>query len=180
MWFGESEKRIKQIFTDYNAFTKDCERMPILLFNEADAIISKRKEIGSSSVAQTENTIQNILLEELENFKGIFFATTNLVENLDSAFERRFLFKIEYQKPEVAIKVQIWKLKLPKLSSSECTTLANQFDFSGGQIENIIRKTETHEIVHDISVDFVNIFAFCENELIAKKSTSIIGFKNTQ
>jgi SpoVK/Ycf46/Vps4 family AAA+-type ATPase len=97
MWFGESEKIIKRIFTDYKAYAKESERMPILLFNEADAIISKRKENSTSNVSQTENAIQNIILEELENFEGIFFATTNLAKNLDSAFERRFLFKIEFQ-----------------------------------------------------------------------------------
>ena len=99
MWFGESEKLLKKIFTDYAEFKKEEKRCPILLFNEADAVIGKRKTSGSSSTADTENTIQNILLEELENFDGILFATTNLVENMDAAFERRFLFKVKFEKP---------------------------------------------------------------------------------
>lgn len=176
MWFGESEKIIKRIFTDYKAYAKDSERMPILLFNEADAIISKRKENSTSNVSQTENAIQNIILEELENFEGIFFATTNLAKNLDSAFERRFLFKIEFQKPEISVKAKIWKSKLPNLSESECETLANRFDFSGGQIDNIVRKNEIHEIIHGISVDFSNIIEFCKTELLSKNSGVRIGF----
>ncbi|MBM3185320.1 MAG: AAA family ATPase, partial [Bacteroidetes bacterium] len=99
MWFGESEKLIKKIFKDYEQLKKECKLDPILMFNEADAILATRKNNTSSSVAQTENAIQNILLEELENFKGIFIATTNLAENLDKAFDRRFLFKIKFQKP---------------------------------------------------------------------------------
>lgn len=91
-WFGESEKMIKKIFTDYQNFAKDCDQTPILLFNEADAIISKRKDLNSSNVAQTENALQNIILEELENFAGILMATTNLAENLDSAFDRKISF----------------------------------------------------------------------------------------
>ncbi len=87
-WFGESEKIIKRIFTEYKTFLEECKRTPILFFNEADAIISKRKDISRSSVAQTENAMQNVLLEELENFEGILIATTNLVSNLDPAFER--------------------------------------------------------------------------------------------
>jgi len=176
MWFGESEKIIKRIFTDYKAYAKACERMPILLFNEADAIISKRKENSTMNVSQTENAIQNIILEELENFEGIFFATTNLVKNLDSAFERRFLFKIEFQKPEISVKAKIWNSKLPSLSESECETLANRFDFSGGQIDNIVRKNEIHEIIHGISVDFSNIIESCKTELLSKNNSIRIGF----
>lgn len=178
MWFGESEKIVKRIFTDYKSYAKDCEQMPILLFNEADAIISKRKESNSSNVSQTENAIQNILLEELENFEGIFFATTNLASNLDLAFERRFLFKVEFLKPEISIKAKIWKSKLPSLTETECEELASQFDFSGGQIDNIVRKNEIHEVIHGLKVEFKSILDFCMTELLAKASGSKIGFVN--
>lgn len=175
-WFGESEKIIKRIFTDYKAYADECEQMPILLFNEADAIISKRQENSASNVLQTENAIQNILLEELENFEGIFCATTNLVKNLDTAFERRFLFKIEFQKPDFSVKAKIWNSKLPTLSEFECETLAHQFDFSGGQIDNVVRKNEIHEIIYGISVDFSNIVEFCKTEMLSKNSGVRIGF----
>lgn len=173
MWFGESEKIIKRIFTDYKLFAKECEHVPILFFNEADAIFSKRMEIGSSNLAQTENAIQNIILEELENFEGILMATTNLTNNLDSAFERRFLFKIEFQKPDVSIKAKIWKLKLPALRISDCENLATSFDFSGGQIDNIVRKSEIYEILHGISLGFQNIFNFCKEETLVNNSIKI-------
>ena len=176
MWFGESEKIIKRIFTNYKSYAKDCELKPILLFNEADAIIGKRKEVGNSNIDQTENTIQNILLEELENFDGIFLATTNLVKNLDTAFERRFLFKVEFQKPDNSIKAKIWNSKLPNLTENECNTLANRFDFSGGQIDNIIRKNEIYEIVHGITIDFNNIIEFCNSELLLRSKTFKVGF----
>jgi len=96
MWYGESEKKIKEIFDTYRTAVENSEIAPILLFNEADAIIGKRKEFNSSSRAidQTENTIQNIILQEMENLCGILIATTNLSQNMDSAFERRFLYKI--------------------------------------------------------------------------------------
>ena len=179
MWFGESEKIIKRIFTDYKAYANDCERKPILLFNEADAIISKRKESNTSNVSQTENAIQNIILEELESFEGIFFATTNLAKNLDSAFERRFLFKIEFQKPDISVKTKIWNSKLPSLTKTQCEVLANRFDFTGGQIDNIVRKNEMHEIIHGIKVDFNNIIDFCKAELLSINSGVRIGFTKT-
>ena len=177
MWFGESEKVIKRIFTDYKSYTKNCERTPILLFNEADAIISKRKEVGSSNVAQTENAIQNIILEELENFEGILIATTNLASNLDTAFERRFLFKVPFQTPSTTIRAKIWKLKLPSLTAEECQFLAEKFDFSGGQIDNIVRKNEIQEIIHSTSADLESIRSFCAEESLVDKRTRI-GFIN--
>jgi SpoVK/Ycf46/Vps4 family AAA+-type ATPase len=175
MWFGESEKITKRIFTDYKSFAKECERVPILLFNEADAIISKRKDIGHSTVDQTENAIQNILLEELENFDGILIATTNLVTNLDTAFDRRFLFKIEFHQPDSSNRAKIWKLKMPFLSNAECQTLAAQFNLSGGQIDNIVRKSEMHEIVHGEKSTLENLITFCSGETLLGK-TSKIGF----
>lgn len=176
MWFGESEKIIKKIFTNYKAYAKECEFKPILLFNEADAIIGRRKEVGNSSVDQTENTIQNILLEELENFDGIFLATTNLVKNLDLAFERRFLFKVEFNKPDLGITAKIWNSKLPGLTATECEMLALRFDFSGGQIDNIVRKNEIYEIIHGVAVSFDNIVDFCNSELLVKNNTFKVGF----
>ncbi len=178
MWFGESEKIIKRIFTDYKSFAKEREHTPILLFNEADAIISKRKSIGTSNVAQTENAIQNIILEELENFEGILIATTNLASNLDSAFERRFLFKILFQSPDVATRAEIWKLKLPILKIDECKLLASKYSFSGGQIDNILRKCEVHEIVNGNKVSLDIIQSFCSEETLVNNQIKI-GFTKT-
>jgi len=177
MWFGESEKIMKRIFTDYKAYTKECKPTPILFFNEADAVISKRRENINSNVAQTENAIQNIILEELENFEGILMATTNLANNLDTAFERRFLFKVPFKKPTKRVRAKIWKSKLPHLDKESCLILAEKFDFSGGQIDNIIRKSEIQEIVHGTITNFEQIQSFCNEEYIITKTTKI-GFGN--
>ncbi len=124
---------------------------------------------GGPGTGKTETVLQ-IAREtgRLENFRGILFATTNLVKNLDTAFERRFLFKVEMKKPCLAARTQIWKLKLPVLSDSACEQLAAQFDFSGGQIDNIARKQAIHEVVHDTSPDFSHIMAYCQAELLEK------------
>jgi len=176
MWFGESEKRIKRIFTDYKDYANDLDKSPILLFNEADAILSKRKNVGKSNVAQTENTIQNIILEELEDFEGIFFATTNLISNLDKAFERRFLFKIEFKYPENYVRSKIWRSKMPKLTKKQADELSGLFDFSGGQIDNIVRKCMMNEIIHGEIVTFKMIKYFCKSELLINKNLLQIGF----
>lgn len=177
MWFGESEKIIKQVFKDYKSYMKKQKNIPILFFNEADAIIAKRKEANASNVSDTENRIQNILLEEIENFEGILIATTNLASNMDTAFERRFLFKIEFQKPSVTAKSQIWKSKIPHLSNADCEMLASQFDFSGGQIDNIVRKNEINEIIHGNKGDVNTLVKFCKEETLSNQFLrSQIGF----
>jgi AAA+ superfamily predicted ATPase len=175
MWFGESEKIVKKIFTTYKSFAEDCVQLPILLFNETDGLLGKRKEVNSSNVAQTENTIQNILLDELENFEGILMATTNLVGNLDSAFDRRFLFKVNFIRPSMEAKVAIWKSKLPDLLQADYNLLAQQFDLSGGQIDNIIRKIEIDEIINGKNLSLETVMQFCEEESFGEKK-SVIGF----
>lgn len=177
MWFGESQKLVKKIFTDYYTFKKTQKVRPILLFNEADAIIGKRKSAGSSSVSDTENAIQNVLLEELENFDGILFATSNLVANLDSAFERRFLFKVKFENPSTVNAAKIWRNKLPCLSAKQAFQLASLFSYSGGEMENIARKSVMDEIVLGSKPNFERILSFCENEKWSSKNSGVrIGY----
>ena len=150
MWFGESEKRIKEVFEIYRTAVENSKIAPILLFNEADAVIGKRKEFSSSSrsVDQTENTIQNIILQEMENLSGILIATTNLTQNMDKAFERRFLYKVTFDKPGPENRMGIWHSLLPGLAEESAKELSSRFELSGGQIENIARKTEVDDIIN--------------------------------
>ena len=175
MWFGESEKKIKEIFERYRCLVKSSKIAPILLFNEADAVIGKRKDVTSGNVAQTENAIQNIILQEMENLEGIMIATTNLTKNLDKAFERRFLYKIEFEKPNTEAKANIWQSIIPALSGENANVLAARFDFSGGQIENIARKSTVDSIILGHEPDFTAIETHCTNEKLEKEQRKI-GF----
>jgi hypothetical protein len=168
MWFGGSEKKIKEVFDDYRKLVKNNEVAPILLFNEADAVIGKRKDVGSGNVAQTENAIQNIILQEMENLEGIMVATTNLTQNLDKAFERRFLYKIEFEKPSMDAKHSIWKTMIPELADSEAKTLAQTYDFSGGQIENISRKRTVDSIISGAAPSLEAMHDYCRSEQLNK------------
>lgn len=176
MWFGESQKIIKKVFTDYQMMKETEQNCPILLFNEADGIISKRKPVGMSNTAETENAIQNIILEELENLEGIFFATTNLMNNLDDAFERRFLFKVKFEIPEIETCAKIWKSKFCFLSQNESIRLAKQFPFSGGEIDNIARKSLMNELLNNTPTTFLDIVQFCRQEKWGNYEDKKIGF----
>lgn len=172
-WVGDSEKNIQAIFNQYRRAVamaeKNGEKVPILLFNEADAIISRRKEGATNAVDKMENSIQNIILQEMEKLEGILIATTNLTENLDSAFERRFLYKIRFDKPEVDVKVKIWKSMICDISDSEALSLASKYDFSGGQIENIARKVTINNILYGTAPELGSLQKLCNEEVIAKE-----------
>ncbi len=180
-WYGESQKLVKGIFTDYKKLCEEEKRKPILLFNEADALLSSRHNIhntnGSSDVAQTENAIQNIILEEMEKLDGILIATTNLTDNLDSAFARRFLFKIQFGQPTAEAKQSIWKDKLSWLSDDDCWQLATRHDFSGGEIDNIVRKVVMEEVLHGTRPTLSEIEELCRHEKIEGGKPCGIGFR---
>jgi SpoVK/Ycf46/Vps4 family AAA+-type ATPase len=178
MWVGESEKIIKRVFTRYKELVKDIETAPILFFNEADAIISRRRELTENSrgVDQMENSIQNIILQEMENLEGILIATTNLTQNLDKAFERRFLYKIEFEKPNQEVRVSLWKSMIPELQDMEAAVLAEKFDFSGGQIENIVRKRTVEMILSDAPPSLEALLSYCRDEYMIKTETRRVGF----
>jgi len=178
-WFGESEKKIKEVFDNYRHAVENSEIAPILLLNEADAVIGKRKEFNGSSRAidQTENAIQNIILQELENLSGILIATTNLVQNMDNAFERRFLYKIEFTRPCLEARQAIWRSMLPSLSASEIEKLASRYELSGGQIENIARKVEVDLVLNGGGVSMDALVRHCADENSSQFNTSKrIGF----
>lgn len=175
-WFGESEKIIKSIFTNYRNLCKRSKVKPILLFNEADAIFSKRVDVNKSNCAQTENAMQNIILEEMEKLDGILIATTNLTCNLDTAFARRFLFKVRFTNPTVDAKRSIWLDKLPKLSEADANQLAQHYDFSGGEIDNVVRKALLHEVLYGKVASLADLITYCDEERITQNEGHKVGF----
>ena len=176
-WVGDTEKNIKGVFDRYREYCKKSPVAPILLFNEADAVLNKRNEGATDSVDKMENAMQNIILQEMETLDGIMIATTNLTNNLDAAFERRFLYKIEFPKPTPKESRHIWQAMLPTLTDSEALTLAERYAFSGGQIENIARKQLVNSILNDqYNTDLTAIREACDHELLYRKQTQKIGF----
>ena len=177
MWVGESEKNIKEVFDKYRVKVDRAAVAPILLFNEADAIIGKRQEGAERAVDKMENSIQNIILQEMETLKGILIATTNLAQNMDKAFERRFLYKIKFNKPTLDARIHIWQTMLPDLQESDIKALAERYDFSGGQIENVARHYAIDTVLHgDEPVSLEKLIAHCDGERLEQKESRKIGF----
>ena len=177
MWVGQSEKNVKALFDRYREQVKRAKLTPILLFNEADAIIGKRKNGAENAVDKMENSLQNIILQEMEQLDGIMIATTNLQQNMDKAFERRFLYKIKFDKPTEEARASIWHSMIPDLSDLDIHTLASKYDFSGGQIENIARHYAIDTILHGQAEDVLPmLIRHCDNERLDETNVKKIGF----
>ena len=124
-----------------------------------------------------ENSLQNIILQKMEDLDGILIATTNLTENLDKAFERRFLYKIRFDKPSLPVKCQIWKSMLPEITDTDAAYLADKFDLSGGQIENVARKRTIQGILSGNEPTVEDLVKYCSEEAIgAEKGSKKNGF----
>ena len=174
-WYGESQKLVKGVFAKYERLCKKAKNLPILLFNEADAIFGKRLENKGSSVDQTENAIQNIILEQMEKQKGILIATTNLESSLDPAFERRFLFKVKFERPSLEAKKHIWMDKLNGLSEDAAEALAGSYNLSGGEIDNVVRKVTMNRVLTGAGYSLDYLKELCGQEKFSKQH-KVVGF----
>ena len=174
-WVGESEKSVKGLFKTYRSLCKSKEVKPILFFNEADAIFGKRMENVDSSAAQMLNTIQNILLQEMESLEGVLICTTNMQGNLDPAFERRFIYKVELERPGEEVRAKIWASMMPGYAEEDYLALARKYPFSGGQIENVVRKSAIDYILTGDRASMETVCKFCEEEAFTSKVKKV-GF----
>lgn len=179
MYVGDNERNIKALFDEYAKALKQSDIHPILLFNEADSLLGARcQDQNMRSADRGENSMQNIILEQLESFEGILIATTNMVTNFDKAFERRFLFKVNIDKPSPDIRAKIWEGKIAGLDSDTALRLAEKYDFSGGQIENIARKVIISQVLSgNNEINQSELCGMCDNEMLQKiNDRKPIGF----
>jgi len=175
-WVGNSERNVKQIFDAYRSVAESNELAPILLLNEADALLGTRIQVDSS-VDQMNNSMQNIFLQELEEFDGLCVATTNLDQNFDNAFMRRFLFRINLSKPDVKVRANIIHSKIRDISLEQAMKMAIQYDITGGQIDNILKRGMLHLLIYGKQAGFDDLMEYASEECTTR--TKQVGFKKT-
>jgi len=143
-YIGESEKNVRNIFDAYKDICQKTKSKPLLLLNEADQFLSSRSVGSNSSADKMHNQMQNIFLEQIEKFDGILIATTNLLESIDPAFSRRFDYKIEFSKPDLKQRLELWRKMLPENAiydeNFDIKSLA-KYPLSGGQMKVVIKNT---------------------------------------
>lgn len=177
-WVGDSERNVRDLFASYRNAVRDNNLAPIMVWNEVDAIFGRRRKV-ENAVDKMENAMQNIILQELENLEGILIATTNLniKDGFDPAFERRFIIKVCFDKPNAGTRSKIWKSMFgADLSESDASTLAQEFDFSGGTIENINRKSTVDYILSGQRPTLDSLREMCLAENLEQKEKKRIGY----
>lgn len=144
MYVGESEKNVRKIFDTFYELSEKTKTEPILLLNEADQFLGARSSGNITGSDQMHNQMQNIFLEQIENFRGMLIATTNLLENIDKAFSRRFNYKIEFKKPDKEQRLKLWEKMLPKeapYAENFDIEALSEYSLTGGQISLIVKNT---------------------------------------
>jgi AAA+ superfamily predicted ATPase len=133
-YIGETEKNLDRVFTDAQASGA------AILIDEADALLGKRSEVKDAH-DRYANIEVAYLLQRMEAYEGLAILTTNMRKNLDAAFMRRLRFVVEFPRPDVAAREQIWRQCLPAESHALCDAefrqLARRLDLTGGQIRQI-------------------------------------------
>lgn len=181
-WVGESEKHVQSIFDRYKTLVTESRKhgtpLPVLLLNEADALMGSRRATNDmSSADKMENTIQNIILQNMEDLDGIMVATTNLTKNLDRAMARRWIMTIHFDAPSLPARASIFRSMLSELSEQQAMTLASEFPtFAGGQIENVTRRFKLESALYDIPFGLDTLRRICREEGIETEGPRSIGF----
>ncbi len=132
-YIGETEQRLGRLFDE-------ARRGGVaLLFDEADSLFATRTEV-KSSVDRYANLEVNFLLQKMEHYDGLVILTTNLAESLDEAFRRRIRFHARFPLPNAAERARLWRSMIPKTAPQspniDWDTLAQVYEFSGGEIKN--------------------------------------------
>jgi SpoVK/Ycf46/Vps4 family AAA+-type ATPase len=178
MYVGESEKNVRKIFDDFKILSKKAKVNPILLLNEADQFLSSRTQGVGSSADKMHNQMQNIFLEQIEQFEGILIATTNLLDNIDKAFSRRFNYKIEFKKPGKKQRKRLWHFMLPEKADYEENFDVDELakhELTGGQINLIIRNTAYRVAIREESLFTIEDFL---EEIEKELGSSFEGVKS--
>lgn len=184
--WGGTEKKISELFKTA------AESESIIFFDEADALLGKRKSDGAN--AETNNQIKSHLLTLLDSSNVIVIFATNLFENYDRAFFRRILFHINFKLPNAEQLMELWKFHLgdeiPKSKDSFSYEIITEYSkgLSGGDIKNLTLKIcirlvsrnmshVTNELVKEEIRIYKEALANMDTaqKEISKKGTTLIG-----
>ena len=157
----------------------------VLVFDEADALLSKRVTSMTNATDVSVNQTRNVLLKLLDEFQGIVIFTTNFISNYDSAFFRRIFAHIEFPLPDREARKRIWEhylvdalpLDVPKQEASEL--LSNIEGATGADISNAVLKTAVIAADGDQVVKLAMLDSELRNALKKRQEIECGGFEIT-
>jgi len=135
-YIGETEKNLALVFDQAEG------RHWVLFFDEADALFGKRSETRDAHDRYANQEVA-YLLQRIETFDGVAILASNLRENIDDAFARRFESIIYFPLPRPEERARIWRRGFsPKArlgADLDLDAIARDHPLSGGAIMNAIR-----------------------------------------
>lgn len=145
-YIGETEKNLAKIFDMAE------HRGWILFFDEADALFGRRTRVDDSHDRYANQEI-SFLLQRIEEFNGVVILASNMKNNIDDAFIRRFHSVIHFPMPKSAERERIWRAAFsPKARLEEridLSRLAAKHELSGGTIMNVVRYSSLKALTRD-------------------------------
>jgi hypothetical protein len=135
-YIGETAKNLRSLFA------RAAEMSAVLLFDEADALFSKRTEVRDSH-DRYANADTNYLLQQLEEFEGIALLASNKFGNMDAAFTRRIRYVLEFRPPQAAERLALWRRTMAEIAGEtleqaalpQLRAAAELVELSGAQIK---------------------------------------------
>jgi hypothetical protein len=132
-YIGETEKALATVFA--RAERERC----VLVFDEADAVFGTRTEISDAHDRYANQEV-SYLLSRIEAHPGVVILTTNLLGNIDAAFQRRVHVLVEFPPPGRAEREQLWRRVFPAAAplagDVDLVELAERFPVTGAQIRD--------------------------------------------
>jgi SpoVK/Ycf46/Vps4 family AAA+-type ATPase len=139
-YVGETAKNIKQLFE--TAEMLDA----VIIFDEADALLSKRVTDMRSSTDVSVNQTRSVLLNILNDYSGVVIFTTNFIQNFDPAFIRRIRYQIKLDLPNEELRRNLWEMYIPKQlpTNLDFDSIAKKYDgITGSDIANAVFSAAT-------------------------------------
>ncbi len=171
-WVGEAEKNLVRAFRHAQA------RRFVLLLDEADSVLEDRDRLAEWHVSLT-----NQLLQEIERFEGVLVLTTNRVDSLDPALDRRVNFRLELQPPDEAMRVALWQLHKPARivlgPEVDFQKLAREFELTGSGIataydvalRKAVRRGEPEPVIR-----MTDLESAARSRVMPSRSRRVLGF----
>ncbi|MEO1268404.1 MAG: ATP-binding protein [Myxococcota bacterium] len=159
-YVGETEKRLGRIFDEA------ADSGAVLLFDEADALFSRRTEVKSSS-DKYANLEVNFLLQRIEQFDGLIILTTNFEQGLDEALRRRLRFFVHFPEPDRSMRERLWRtFMLPTVPQTDIRwdALARSFELTPAHIKNAVVRACAFALAQRQPVGFDHLWSAASAE----------------
>lgn len=161
---SSAEQTMAQFEEAFEIYRKKSRRRkvaPILFIKDLNRIFTKEVEDEEGHKFDAALALKPVLLKQLNKFDGILLVTTNMEEGDTPMFLNKFTFDIPFHLPTPDTGAKIWKSEIGQLPESAARALAEEFPFSGEQIEKISTSACIDFILNRRILTYESVRPFC-------------------